>query len=195
MHARTHAGGVSCPDCVLPTFVTNGTLSPANTLTYRGWAALADGQLTTVGTYGDSAGTNTGSSTPYMQLQLDQAYTDLAGVVVYPRSDSYAGWQEAQNVSVYLSPTSAFATDADKVTCVEGFTGLIERTPTFFACAGASSKSIQYVTVQRVWTASVAFSLQEVQVIRGTGERRSCTYRLGRGLTDLCCELRRARYQ
>lgn len=167
---RLHAGGVtSCPACMLASTITNGTLVPANTVATQGWANLADSQLTTVATYGDSAVTAATQPEPYIQVRLGQAYTDLVGVTLFPRSDSYTGVQESQNISVYMSTTAAFATDSNKVACEEGFTALIERTPTFIACSGAAGKPIQFVTVQRIWSAATAFSLQELQVQRSTG--------------------------
>lgn len=105
-------------------------------------------------------------------MRLDRAYSDIIGVTLFPRSDSYGGWQESQNISVYLSSTAAYANNSNTVTCVEGFTGLIERTPVFIACTGASGKDVQFVTVQRVWSSAITFSLQELQIQRNASEFR-----------------------
>lgn len=74
------------------------------------------------------------------------------------------------NMSVYLSPTAAFATDPDRIICVQRLANILERAPVFVPCVGAAGKSVQYVTFQRFMATAGYFDLQEVQIQRAAGE-------------------------
>lgn len=75
-----------------------------------------------------------------------QDYTDIVGVTLYPRDDAYAaGIQASSNISVFLSPTAAFATDTNRVVCIQGLANLIERAPVFVPCLLAAGKSVRCV--------------------------------------------------
>lgn len=134
------------------------------------WQKLVDGQISAQGSPTYWAETDV-STTPSMTLELDQAYTDIIGVTVYPRDDTLAAMQSSYNLSVYLSPTSAFTTDPNKVICgVEGLAYLLERSPVFFPCPGAADVSVSYLTLFRVAAAASSLQLQEVQIQRSAGE-------------------------
>lgn len=149
----------------------DGTFNPGTTdATNKFWQKLVDGQISQKDQPTYWAQVNTGSMQPSMTLQLDRFYTDIIGVTLYPRDDALGSLRNSSNISVYLSPTSAFSSDPNKVICIQGLAYLVERSPAFIPCAAAASVGILYVTIFRVLASTAYFDLQEVQIQRAAGE-------------------------
>ena len=90
-----------------------------------------------------------------LQLQLDQALTDITGVTLYPRTDLLSGLRSSMNISIYMSSIANYSADPNSVTCIEAFNYLIERNASFIPCAAALGVSVQYGTARACMHARV----------------------------------------
>jgi hypothetical protein len=152
--------------CRVLTPVVNGTIWPASTAVET-WDKLVDGQIFTstnpLGSFAQTAA----ASAPYMQLVLDSPYADISGVTLYPATADVATISESMNLTVVLSASSNFSTDAAAVYCVRKLDHLVERMPVFVPCGGVA---VSFVTIQRVNSnATASLTLQEVMIWRSTG--------------------------
>lgn len=109
------------------------------------------------------------SQNPWLQFQMDAAYSDVYQVWVWPRQDAFFSI-EFTNVTVSLGATNAVP---GTYVCAEGVTAAnATQGPFKLPCAAASGQSVQYVTLQTFRAASSYISIIEVMVLRRGGAAR-----------------------
>lgn len=104
-----------------------------------------------------------------MPLQLDGAYSDIAGVGVWPMSDKSSNTLFGQNLTVWLHTNATILTDTGALACARGLRTLT-RIETYSQCAKMTG--VRYVTIQRFSTSSTQLALQEVRVYRSSERER-----------------------
>lgn len=146
--------------------VSGATFFPAPHPTYADYRRLFNGQTTTVSspvaafiTATSDVAANT-STTPYIQLQLNQTYDTLSAVSIWPPTDP-AWTRYARGLTIWLHALPDFTTDPAAVKCVTGLVP-ITRKETLVYCPPTTG--INYVTIQRVSTTASTLALQEVRI-------------------------------
>lgn len=109
--------------------------------------------------------TSSGSTTPYITLEIDGADAgSVEGVTLWPQSDSIEATTRGSNLTIWLHTLADFSADPNPIKCAEKLS-LVARLGTFVQCApGTNSSSIRYVTIQRFSSSSVQLGLQQVAV-------------------------------
>lgn len=126
--------------------------------------------MTTVGIGYGASTTSTASSSvsPFITLTLDATYSDIAGVTLYPRTDTFNAIYNSYNVTVILSTVATYASDTSAVTCSTA-ARLIERQGVFIPCPAAAGKPLSFLTIVRTSNAGAVLELQEAMIYRTTG--------------------------
>lgn len=128
-----------------------------------------DGQTSSPGTNTVGLGwgvRTTGTvSNPAITLNLDDAYSDLSGVSIWPLTDTVANIALGQNCTVWLHTIADFSADTSKVACDVTIRALT-KFETYSQCPPLTGA--RYVTVQRFATSTTQLGLQEVRVYRSS---------------------------
>lgn len=155
----------------MSTFFIGGRVSPALRNSSFDWPRLYDGYTSTWNLQVPSAHSNnaTAGTLPFIQVQLDQTYTDVELVSVWASDSSFLTTAEShvywgQNLTVWVSETSDYSAGFK---CAERLQ-LVATVETLAYCNYTGP--VAYVTVVRhptVWQPASIIALQELRVWRG----------------------------